>query len=544
VRKKAQRKKLHQRGPTAIIEAHERAGDVAREHHFHAAAAQHYQDALSVATPTNGATALSDDHNRILEKLIQALFLSGEPDAAKPLYYRLLTSYLATPGNGAKAIDTMLNIARQLWIDSKTTEALPVVMQAIQLAERIGERSLGMQANLAMHNHYTVLGHYQEATQFLNSVGRVENEHTASLRMAYYGQRALAAAIAGQATKAYRHYEQVFSIAKKEIDLYRLVATWKNYSYSALVLGDVDRAKSCTERALLISREHCFIWFIPFLCLEYANILALIGQSSSAYEYLIEGLSSEARVPILERVLAETGIPLALQMRDEATLAKCVRPTALALAFQSEEPEGIGAVAAAFAKLYNVRGEGEKAQALLHRAVEAVRPTAYGWQLPLAVAQYGAMADISRARALLEARTIFPCSAVAQACLCLFDAHIARRKNTRSWTHTHAKAALKRFETLGWHAHADEARSLLPYVRPVPHPSREPSLPFTDLQSVLTVREQQVAQLVLKGFTNRKIAADLSVSENTVETHMASIMNRLGIRSRHQLTDVLTKAGG
>ena len=97
------------------------------------------------------------------------------------------------------------------------------------------------------------------------------------------------------------------------------------------------------------------------------------------------------------------------------------------------------------------------------------------------------------------------------------------------------KMRWKQFETLGWHAYADEARSLLPHVQDAPPSSRGHSLPFTDLQSVLTTREQQIAGFVLRGLTNRAIAEELSITENTVEKHMTSIMNRLEIRSRHQL---------
>jgi DNA-binding NarL/FixJ family response regulator len=59
------------------------------------------------------------------------------------------------------------------------------------------------------------------------------------------------------------------------------------------------------------------------------------------------------------------------------------------------------------------------------------------------------------------------------------------------------------------------------------------------MQSILTPREAEVATLVLKGLANREIASELAIASHTVEKHMNSIMNRLGIRSRYQLTDVL-----
>ena len=138
-------------GSAKLVEAHERAGDVAREHHVYAGSAA-LPGCLECGNGRKEQSAAPDDLNRILEKLIQALFLSGEPDAVNPWYDRLLTSYLAIPGDGAKAIDTMLKIARQRWIDSKTPEALPIIAQAIQLAEKIDEHSLWIRANLMMHS--------------------------------------------------------------------------------------------------------------------------------------------------------------------------------------------------------------------------------------------------------------------------------------------------------------------------------------------------------------------------------------------------------
>jgi DNA-binding NarL/FixJ family response regulator len=68
-----------------------------------------------------------------------------------------------------------------------------------------------------------------------------------------------------------------------------------------------------------------------------------------------------------------------------------------------------------------------------------------------------------------------------------------------------------------------------------PHLPRSQNLPLRDMHSILTHREREIAGFVLRGLTNRAIAAELSITENTVEKHMTSIMNRLGIRSRHQL---------
>ncbi|WP_370352519.1 AAA family ATPase [Catenulispora sp. EB89] len=53
--------------------------------------------------------------------------------------------------------------------------------------------------------------------------------------------------------------------------------------------------------------------------------------------------------------------------------------------------------------------------------------------------------------------------------------------------------------------------------------------------SVLTASEQRVADLVAGGYTNREVAARLSMSVRTVESHVASVFRKLGVRSRTEL---------
>jgi pimeloyl-ACP methyl ester carboxylesterase/DNA-binding CsgD family transcriptional regulator len=51
----------------------------------------------------------------------------------------------------------------------------------------------------------------------------------------------------------------------------------------------------------------------------------------------------------------------------------------------------------------------------------------------------------------------------------------------------------------------------------------------------LTRREQEVAVLVARGYTNRQIADELVISAGTVERHVANICNKLGFRSRAEI---------
>lgn len=53
--------------------------------------------------------------------------------------------------------------------------------------------------------------------------------------------------------------------------------------------------------------------------------------------------------------------------------------------------------------------------------------------------------------------------------------------------------------------------------------------------SILTERELEVTQTILKGATNKEIARQLDITERTVKAHLSSIFNKLGARDRMHL---------
>lgn len=72
----------------------------------------------------------------------------------------------------------------------------------------------------------------------------------------------------------------------------------------------------------------------------------------------------------------------------------------------------------------------------------------------------------------------------------------------------------------------------------VPSPS-PPETPANSPQKLLTERELEVLHHVSQGRTNREIAAKLFISENTVRSHLRSILDKLHVQNRLQAAALL-----
>ncbi|MEX2284860.1 MAG: response regulator transcription factor [Gemmatimonadota bacterium] len=59
----------------------------------------------------------------------------------------------------------------------------------------------------------------------------------------------------------------------------------------------------------------------------------------------------------------------------------------------------------------------------------------------------------------------------------------------------------------------------------------------------LTPRELEILQLIARGLSNREIASQLFVSENTVKTHSSRVFDKLNARRRTQAVQMAKEQG-
>jgi len=62
-------------------------------------------------------------------------------------------------------------------------------------------------------------------------------------------------------------------------------------------------------------------------------------------------------------------------------------------------------------------------------------------------------------------------------------------------------------------------------------------------QQPLTAREQDVLDLLARGYANKRIARELGIAEKTVKTHVSHVLAKLGVSDRTQAALYATRAG-
>ena len=109
-----------------------------------------------------------------------------------------------------------------------------------------------------------------------------------------------------------------------------------------------------------------------------------------------------------------------------------------------------------------------------------------------------------------------------------------RRAKRRAEARAKLSEAYEELDRLGSTLWRDRAQAELAATGERPR-RRDPSA-----DGRLTEREEQVAHLVVEGFSNREVAERLFLSTNTIETHLRHIFQKVGVRSRTELARKLT----
>jgi ATP/maltotriose-dependent transcriptional regulator MalT len=495
-----------------------------------------YAEALAQferALPNAGPEAQA----RLSGKIGLALFYGARPDLATPWFQRsveLCTSHAELRAQLPAALQL---IPRERWLESRTTDALAVSKEARTIALQLNDVVGVRRAEVSIASWLVLLGDYRNAKRYVRNRGDALAAEIPAMRADRLAQRAIIYATQGRASAAFAEFERALDVAKELLDGYLTTVIWDDYANWATALGRLDVARSCRERALFVARERRVAWRIPYLTLRLANMLVVTGDYDHAHDLLLDAMTYVTETPVLQVLVATTGTEVAMARNDDALLKRVMRDEALEHAFRSREPANIAAVTSAFAKALIMKGNSGRAKSLIARAIAESNQADHAGDLLALAGRHGSQSDSSRARSLLVERTKLPNSDVAKAYLGLWEAYTTQRY--RGNPARSAARAAKLFSRLGYHHQATAALRITGGASDDHRTAKSSALPLAShLSPALTAREQQVAELVLRGLTNRAIGQTLEISEHTVETHVTSILNRLGLRSRWQLVDL------
>jgi ATP/maltotriose-dependent transcriptional regulator MalT len=286
-----------------------------------------------------------------------------------------------------------------------------------------------------------------------------------------------------------------------------------NRSVVAVAVGDLDVALATAEEAVELARDLDVGFVTAWAAVRLASVLLETGQPEQAVDLLIGRVGGEEL----------TLIPGGWRAYSLELLTRCW----LAL---------------------DRRSEAESAAALAQVTAAALRlPLAAAWadRASAAVALHaGEPADASE-RALASALAADEAGAPIEAGL---SRTLAGRALAQAGQGEAAVAELRRaaaaFETCGALRYRDRAERELGKLGHRPHRRTRPGTTDGGGVESLTERELEVARLVVDRKTNPEIAAELFLSQKTVETHLRNIFHKMNVTSRVALARAVERTDG
>jgi DNA-binding CsgD family transcriptional regulator len=523
--------------PTQTADRWRRMTDAAR-YHYEAgdpARARRLLDQVLVGSPSGPARA------RALLRQATVLHDSDGPVASVPL----LQQALSQAGDDAVlAMEVERELAHDLWLAGDARAARLHARAAVALAERLGDRPATVTARaeelLVISALEGVIPERleQAASLAASPPGAPAGAGLTNLESARQ-TLALLLMLVGELDRARGIYrEEARWVVEQGRDWEREYMEWclarLEYRAGNFRLAAQHAQASYTES---LGREglHCEALYIR------AEAAAALGQTEVARQAAEEGLAVAERLGLRLSALRNRSVLgfLELSLGNLAGTHRQLGPAATAVrAIGLGEPGYLPFLPDEIEALIGL-GELDEAEALLAPFEQQARALDRAW----------ALAAGARCRAMLQAAH----NDLPQALDSLDRALAAHRRmaqpfelgrtllvagavqrRARKWGAARAllERALASFEELGAVLWADKARAELRRIGGRPSATGR-----------LTPTEEQVAELVAAGRSNREVADALFMSVNTVEANLSRIYHKLGLRSRIELGAKLAAQG-
>jgi DNA-binding CsgD family transcriptional regulator len=520
------------------------AGDYAYGIHAYADAAELFESASATQGLSDGAAA------RIHDKAARSLYFLGDLTNAER-HQRLAAERFTACGKTGGLVRSHLHLASIALRRASVADAIASCRTAIDLARPLYPSNTVLSQALLNLSEYAVMsGDTALASESLDAADALGRARPPDEEVIYRHVRGVVAFLTGDLATWRTAAEGAVAVAPLLEDPEKYVTACYNLASLAAEIGEWPLALEYFEKALREGDNHSLLAITCYARLAYADASFEHGSVVDASEAVYAVLRSGVNSPMVRIAVATAGIPIALATGDDGLLARCDLRETIDVAAASGESARFGPLAAAYAQLFIAGDDVPEAQRLLARALEMMTDLWSNLPTLVLVARICSGDEIERARRILTASLAARPHDRARAYGELFEAYACRAAGDAVGVRRHALAAALLLERCEARRPLAEAHELLGEAQAALGLYREmgATADVTRIESpgaakparpVLTRREAEIARQAVDGRSNREIAEMFSLSERTVEHHIASIYRKLGVRTRLQLAKLL-----
>ena len=351
--------------------------------------------------------------------------------------------------------------------------------------------------------------------------------------------RAKALTAAGDLAFLQTEYDRSVEFLEEGLALYRTWQDRRGVASAVQILGSVAREQGRYARAETFHEESLTLWrelgeawgvaqslnylgFVAWLREDHDRATALCTQTLSMSRALGDGEGIAWSLIMLGSTAVYGG-----DRNQAATLLE----EGLALSRRAGYREGVAWALNELGILARREGRPERAETLLRESLGTHRDLGDRWRTASLLEELagtaGTLGHFERATILFGAAEALREALSAPIPPC--------ERGDRERDVAALRAAMEEGSLLAaWSAGRETTLERVYEYALTREPPRAPQKPDA-APPVLTVREEEIAALVARGLTNRRIAEELSISARTVDTHVGRILKKLGLHSREQV---------
>lgn len=483
------------------------------------------------------------DAGRVLKKAALALDRLNEPKRAADSYGRAIAAFSAS-GNFEDAVHTITYLAGLLYNNAEEVEALASMDRALGLAVRSGKAALQHHVLIRRLSFLSVKGERAESVACLSAVDEAALDPESRDTFEYYLSRSHVHALCGEPELRRASVDRaIASLERRNAPEHEWRFAHGFIGVDALALGEMESARSHAEAGLAVARRiHSNE---PYMLGLLAEIDEHAGRFQAARGYL-DAIAPEADF-LSRHMHTVASLRIALAVGDDDLLRDVLDLEMLREAERGGHRSMSLQLTCAFAAGLDRLGRRTESRDLAERAMARLDASfSFAWEIA-ALARL-LPHRIGRLREIVSPDDASERGVVDTALCALLDARGARERGDADAGEEAAREAARLFAHVGWpmleaeclELGGDLTRAVAIYrrlgcVHEVRRIERSTS-PAGPGARVLSPRERELAQLVALGKNNREAALALSVTVKAVEKYLTSIYQKLGVKSRSQLT--------